>query len=599
MGMPRLQSEKIHDTLFLLFLDNPHALSLSLKPSAERILGMPPEERDILKEWIIANVPEAKRKPSEWGAYICKAPGKLVGRYADGDVLRTDGIFNKVYPTIVDRGMLGAYTREQQLMPILMDSEREGIRCDLPKLERDYGMYQQALGTADSWLRKQLHSPNLNLDADVDVAEALHRSGVVTEWAMTKTGRRSTSKKNMTLDKFNNSKIAQVWGYRQRLSTCISTFMEPWLNMARESGGIIFTTWNQVRQAHGNDGAIGTRTGRLSSTPNFQNIPRDFEDNNDGWTHPVWFKALPPLPLMRGYLLPDVGCTWIKRDYAQQELRILAHFEAGSLLDKYNTDPEYDMHDDVLQYAHTVAQLDINRSGIKILNFGDIYGMGVGEFMRKARLDERTARMIKRAKRAMMPDFARMDEDIKRRGRAGIPIHTWGGREYYCEEGQYVEKYRRHMTFEYKLLNYLIQGSAADCTKEAVIRYHYHPNRQARFLLTVHDECNASSPAKRWKEEMAVLREVMESIEFDTTMFSDGSHGKNWADLSDMKGEVRVLNAPKPKQQVGYTKELRGEDVEAAYQKIRIKLKQCDQQAANFVLAEQGLKLRGNRVVVH
>lgn len=532
-GMPRLIPEKIHDTLFLLFLDNPHALSLSLKPAAASYLGMPPEERDVLNEWILANVPEAKRKPSSAGAYICRAPGKLVGAYADGDVMRTYALFKLLHQNIVDRGMLGAYTREQQLMPILMDSERQGIRCNLKKLEDDYSMYQQALETADRWLRKELKAPDLNLDANDDVGDALDRAGIVTEWAMTKTGKRSVSKRNMTIDKFNNSHVAQVYGYRQRLATCIGTFIEPWLAMARESGGIIYTTWNQVRQAHGNDGAVGTRTGRLSSTPNFQNIPRNFEDNNDGWTHPTWFKALPPLPLMRGYLLPDAGDVWLKRDYAQQELRILAHFEDGSLLDKYNSDPDYDMHDDVMQMLQ--AQVEINRSGTKILNFGDIYGMGAGEFARKARITMQQAQRIKQLKRAMMPDFTKLDNGIKQRGRAGMPIRTWGGREYLCEEGRRVEKYNRFMTFEYKLLNYLIQGSAADCTKEAVIRYHYHPDRQARFLLTVHDECNASAPKARWKQEMAILRDVMESIEFDTKMWSDGSHGPNWANLSDLK----------------------------------------------------------------
>jgi DNA polymerase I-like protein with 3'-5' exonuclease and polymerase domains len=44
--------KRIHDTMFLLFLDNPHAASLSLKPSAERLLGMPPEEQDAVADWL-------------------------------------------------------------------------------------------------------------------------------------------------------------------------------------------------------------------------------------------------------------------------------------------------------------------------------------------------------------------------------------------------------------------------------------------------------------------------------------------------------------------------------------------------------------------
>ena len=604
-GMPRLWPEQIHDTLFLLFLHNPHALSLSLKPVAASLLNMPPEEADAVRNWLLEHRVIRKQQASKSGAFICKAPGDLVGRYANGDILRTYRLFKLLHQQIIDRGMEAAYRREQQLMPILLDTERQGIRCDWKRLERDVDVYGNALELADNWLRKHLKEPELNLDADAEVGEAFARAGVIADdgWVYTKTGKRSTSKRNMSLDKFENERVAQVWGYRQRLRTCLSTFMLPWLEMCRDNNGMIFTTWNQVRQAHGNDGSKGARTGRLSSSPNFQNIPRDFEDNNDGWIHPVWFAGLPHLPKMRGYLLPDVGHEWVKRDYAQQELRILAHFENGALLDKYNSDPDYDMHNDLLTYCNEVAGIDINRSGVKVLNFGDIYGMGIGELARKAKIEYQVARRLKMAKRAAMPDFHTLDEDIKQRGRNGIAIHTWGGREYECEDGHYVEKFRRHMTFEYKMLNYLIQGSAADCTKEAIIRYFYHPDRQARFLLSVHDELNISAPRERWREEMNILRECMEGIEFDTIMFSDGSHGRNWAALTDVK-EKRQAGQPYKLPQrdkfvpmhgngFGYKKGLRDVAVAEAKRKRKAELA-----VANFVLAEQGLRVgKRNQVV--
>ena len=88
----------------------------------------------------------------------------------------------------------------------------------------------------------------------------------------------------------------------------------------------------------------------------------------------------------------------------------------------------------------------------------------------------------------------------------------------------------RMCTFEYKLLNYLVQGSAADCTKEAIIRYD-EAKQHGRFLVTVHDEINVSASKKYAKSEMAILREAMESIEFGLPMLSDGESGSNWADL--------------------------------------------------------------------
>jgi hypothetical protein len=88
LGVPWPSWEQIHDTQILVFHYDPHG-DLALKPASERILGLDPEERDELHEWIIANVPEARRKPSSAGAYIYKAPLELVEPYAIGDVERT------------------------------------------------------------------------------------------------------------------------------------------------------------------------------------------------------------------------------------------------------------------------------------------------------------------------------------------------------------------------------------------------------------------------------------------------------------------------------------------------------------------------------
>jgi DNA polymerase I-like protein with 3'-5' exonuclease and polymerase domains len=142
------------------------------------------------------------------------------------------------------------------------------------------------------------------------------------------------------------------------------------------------------------------------------------------------------------------------------------------------------------------------------------------------------ARFIKAAQRKAIPGLAELDAGIKAAARAGDPIRTWGGRLYYTEEPKMIDG--RMRTFEYKLLNYLIQGSAADCTKEAVIRFD-EARRESRFLVTVHDEINISAPAKAMKQEMQILREVMASVEFDAPMISDGKVGKSWGTLTKFK----------------------------------------------------------------
>ena len=92
--------ERIHDTMYLLFLADPYAWSLSLKPSAELYLNEPPEEQDLLKEWILANVPSATKKT--WGAYICLAPEEIVRPYAIGDVERTYNLYTYLTQELMD-----------------------------------------------------------------------------------------------------------------------------------------------------------------------------------------------------------------------------------------------------------------------------------------------------------------------------------------------------------------------------------------------------------------------------------------------------------------------------------------------------------------
>lgn len=535
MGMPRLSWDRYHDTLYLLFLHDPHAMSLSLKPAAERILGMAPEERDAVADWLIDNGIIKKNQRSKAGAYISLAPGEVVDPYANGDVIRTRKLFDFIYPSIVKRGMGEAYDRERRLMPILLDNEKIGIRADERKLRTDLKAYEEATIIVDNWLRKRLKSKDMNVDSDAEVAEALERNNMITEWVQTPSGKNSVAKKNLTLDKFRDKRVAHALGYRNRLATCMGTFMRPWLEMAQESGGTIYTNWNQVRQSHGNDGFAGARTGRMSSSPNFQNIPKSFEDRDDAYTHPKHLN-IPELPLMRQYILPDKGQVFCHRDYNQQELRILGHFEDDTLQAEYNAKPRMDIHTFVQEQIEEIYGLKLARSSVKILNFGMIYGMGLGKLAAGMKVTVEDAKKIKNAQLQAIPGLKALAKSISQRGKDGDAIRTWGGREYFCEPPKIIDG--RRQTFEYKLLNYLIQGSAADCTKEAVIRYHDQKKRNGRFLVTVHDEINLSVPRAHVKSEMALLRKVMQSVEFDVPMMSDGKTGTNWSTLKKFKEEA-------------------------------------------------------------
>lgn len=538
--LPLPRWERIHDSMFLLFLDNPYSPDFKLKAAAKRLLGMEPEERDAVKDWILVNVPEMQKgypwpkvdrwghkidrtKPKRypfmhWGYYICRAPGNLVGKYADGDVVRTAALFNHLYPSIVERGMLPAYDRERKLLPILLRNEREGVRLDLDGAEKAHASLAKGMQTCDDWLRKRLKAPDLEVGSDKQLADALDGAGVVSEWVYTapsKThpeGQRSVSKDNLTPSMFSDKRVAQALGYRNRCQTLMVTFLEPWIEMG-EVGGRIYTSWNQIK-GDGTWGGAGAGTGRLSSSPNFQNIPQEWEDEEssdpDRFIHPGFLRSLGHLPLARGLLLPDKGWEWLKRDYSQQEYRATAHFEDGVLAAEYCTNPKADMHKFVQRQIFDVTGQDLSRKIVKTLNFGMLYGMGLAKLAKKLGITVEEARRVKKSWQKALPDVVTMDEEIKQIGKIGGTIVTWGGRVYSVKPPA-ERKDGGWQTFEYKMLNDLIQGSSADCTKEAMIRYD-EVRKDSRLLIQVHDELNITAPPKASKIEMRKLRDAMGSV---------------------------------------------------------------------------------------
>ena len=544
--------DKIHDTMFLLFLDDPHQTELGLKPSSERLLDLPPDEQDAVGEWLLTNQPIkgvkiSKSKSSEnyFGRYVAYAPGGLVGKYANGDVDRTEALFNLLWKKTVNRGMLRSYDRERELMPILLEMERQGIQLNHKKLAADVSMYNEWRTKIDAWIIKSVKADaDINLDSGEQLVKAMVNSGKADPDLLprTPTGKFQTNKEAL-LQGVTDKTLLAVLKYRTQLNTCMNTFMQPWLATADASGGLIFTTWNQIKSPVGG-GHVGTRTGRLSSTPNFQNIPKIFmaifrHENGDKKLPLSPFKDLPPLPMVRSYIVPFIGEVFIDRDYSQQEPRILAHFDGGALMDKYVETPWVDFHDYAKAELEKMGKF-YARGPVKNTNLGLIYGMGVGKLAERNDMTVEESKELKDAILTLYPGLKKMYADMRIRAKNDEPIRTWGGREYYCEKPKLVDG--RIRTFDYKLVNILVQGSAADCTKEALIRFHKAKNKKTRIVLNVHDQVTASTQTELKVSEMEVLRASMESVEFDVKILSEGSTSStNWGSLEDYDKKGVVL----------------------------------------------------------
>ena len=499
----------VHDTLFLNYLYDPQADTLSLKPSAERILGIAPVEQRELEVYL-AKMGYAGKG---WGAHISKAPGEIVGRYAEGDVYRTRRLYEYLLDIINKRGMLAAYRREQKLAPILNANEAEGIRVDLPKLERDLVAYETVYHKVTLELIGKVGL--CNPDSNGELAKQLIKSGFAKEedFRRTPTGKLSTAKDSLDVA-VKDPSMRQLLQYRGALGTILKTFLRNWCEMASNNNGRLHPEFNQVR-----GDIYGTRTGRLSSSnPNFQNVPTEFKVSPpDGY---------PPLPFMRQYVLPDEGHIIGAADFNGQEMRIAAHFAEGRAAEIYQEDPRADFHAVVASIIEEDAGMRLDRKQVKITGFSLIYGAGINALAEQLGVDRYTASRIRQHYFQALPGFQDLIDAVSARGRSGLPVKTWGGRLIHAEKAKLVDG--RQWTFEYKLVNYLIQGSAADQTKEAINVAGYKTAHR-RFLATVHDENVYSIDPDHVKNEIEEIRASMEQQSgWDVPFRSEVKIGHDW-----------------------------------------------------------------------
>lgn len=525
-----------HDTLFLAFLRDPHARSLELKELAPKELNYYPEERDLLSEWIREKIKGAARGKTTWREHIADAPGDLVGEYACADVVMTELAFDKFYPQICQRGMREAYRRELACMPITLEMERGGLRVSQSGLIECGEVFKKAQAALYKLICRKLNvGTGFNLNSGAQLAKALIDGGFLRDIERTAPSKRfpegqvSTSMQVLTKN-CRDKKLIELLGMHSVVEKSQNTFIYPWLEQAALSGGRILPKYNQTRGTE--DG--GTRSGRLSSSdPNLQQVPADVEESRN---REILIKLQQFLlerfehkfTGLRAHLLPDHGAVGISCDYSQQELRLLAHFENGELCRRYNADPKFDPHGYIQADIKEKTGLEHPRKFVKVTVFSRIYGAGKRKVQMQLGCDYATAEAVYDGISSAVPGIDQLNDELRELARLGLPLRTWGGREYYCEPDAYVEKYERNMSFEYKMLNFLIQPSAADMTKQGMIQI-----RQSlpdiRIAVQVHDElfCMAASP-----KDGKRVAEVMCDMKLRVPILAEPKYSvKSWGEL--------------------------------------------------------------------
>lgn len=552
MDMPELPWERVHDTMFLGFLDDPNERELGLKPMGLRILGMEAEERDAVAEWLCRAqpVPGVRIQPAvgsknTFMKYLPFAPGDVVGRYADGDDLRTEKLFQELYRSVVvERDMGAAYDRERRIIHLLLENEKLGIRVDVPRLREDVARYARELARVRAWVVKKLgmeKSADFNPDSPEQVLERVFALGWgdPATWPQTEKSTplkvRHSAEGDAFQDHCTEKQFSAVWSYKGKLSWAFTTCLENWLRVAEASGGWIYTDWHQVRGAEGG----GARTGRLSSSPNFQNLSAEIsalfkEHEDDPEKRKALVKApwpdLLPLPNLRSYILADEGHILCGRDFSSQELRILAHFEEGPMMKSYIEKPDTDFHQYAADLITRLTGIRLTRKMTKTIAFSILYGSGIAKLAATLGVSVAEAKLLKESYLKTFPGIKQVQDRLKALAAMSQPALTWGRREFRCEPPRVIQGKMR--SFEYRMLNTLIQGSAADYTKEAMARF-YELKTEGRIILSVHDELILSVPKAKAQKVMRQLRDCMNGVELRVPMLSDGEMGNDWGNMRE------------------------------------------------------------------
>jgi len=294
--------------------------------------------------------------------------------------------------------------------------------------------------------------------------------------------------------------------YRE-LAKLKSTYVDGIIDLIG-SDGRVHTSFNQ---------AI-TATGRLScSNPNLQNIPVKTELGKK----------------IRRAFIPDFGNVFLKADYSQIELRLLAHISGDSLLISSFLKDE-DIHSNTASEIYGIPKEKITgemRRQAKTINFGIIYGMSSYGLSKELGISTNAAQEMIDRYFKMHPGVLRYIENTIKEARELGYVKTLSGRKRYIPEILSKNKQIREFG-ERAAINMPIQGACADLIKKAMISISKNIKDEAKMLLQVHDELLFELPEGKVSQIAPIVIECMKNVgEFSVPIEVNISVGKNWGEL--------------------------------------------------------------------
>jgi DNA polymerase-1 len=401
------------------------------------------------------------------------------------------------------------YQVELPLMEVLVEMEATGIRVDRQRLAELSRMYAERMAELEREIYALAGRP-FNIASPKQLQQVLFEEQQLPSQKRIKTGQ-STDAEVLEQLAVLHPLPAKILQYRQ-YAKLKGTYVDALPAMIHPRTGRVHASFNQSVAA----------TGRLSSSdPNLQNIPVRSEAGRE----------------IRSAFLPAAD-DWLllAADYSQIELRVLAHFSGDEALCQAFARDE-DIHARVAAQVHGVPLEEVTaemRRRAKAVNFGIIYGQSPFGLARQLGIThEEAAAFID----AYFARYGRVEEFIARTlaecRQRGYVTTILGRRRAIRGVGEGAGRQRN--LSERTAVNTVIQGSAADLIKLAMIHVHQWMRQHcptARLLLQIHDELIFECPADQLDTLLGGVRQCMAGVlPLHVPLKVDLAAGPNWAQL--------------------------------------------------------------------
>ena len=474
----------------------------------------------------VKNEKALKEAAESWGIdpkkELYKLPAMYVGSYAEKDAELTLELFKVLSREITKQNLTNVFDLETQLFPCLIDMKFKGVSVDI---ERAHKLKQQLCKQEEELLLKVKKETGL----DVQIWAARSIAKVFDKLSLSYARTEKTQSPSFTkifLSTHLHPMVKNIAKARE-INKAHTTFIDTILK--HQYRGRIHADINPIRSDQG-----GTVTGRFSySNPNLQQIPARNKELG---------------PMIRSLFVPEKNHKWGCFDYSQQEPRLVVHYAATTepiCFDKSVKNIVNKFKDDSVDFHQTVADMaNISRTQAKTINLGLFYGMGKAKLQAELGLNTKEeAEELFNTYHTNVPFVRDLMNYTSKTAQTSGSIGTllgrrcrfnkWEPNQFGMHKPMELEEAERtygrgriRRAFTYKALNKLIQGSAADMTKKAMVDLY---KEGVIPHIQIHDELDISVESDDAAKKIIDIMENAVSLEVPNKV--DYESGKTWGDI--------------------------------------------------------------------